>query len=99
MGTWVLINGTWYKSENRASRRVGARADRIGWMGLAVLNSATQPAAGPCPGRNSSRVPAAAAIRSRDDLQKVPVGVLEVDTTPPVVAIDFIGLGLPGSAQ
>ena len=84
------------ESENRASRRVGARADRIGWMGLAVLNSATQPAAGPCPGRNSSRVPAAAAIRSRDDLQKVPVGVLEVDTTSPVVAINFIGLGLSG---
>jgi hypothetical protein len=52
--------------------------------------------AGPCPGQNSSGVPAAAAIRSRDDLQKVPVGVLEVDTTSPVVAIDFIGLGLPG---
>jgi hypothetical protein len=46
--------------------------------------------------RPSSWVPAAAAIRSRDDLQKVAFGVLEVDTTSPVVAIDFIGLGLPG---
>ena len=81
----------------------GLLAGRVLWTGLTCIRfwKSHQGGSGKLEARltgsaPSSWVPAAAAIRSRDDLQKVAFGVLEVDTTSPVVAIDFVGLGLPG---
>src|SRR5262245_47390379 len=40
------------------------------------------------------RIPAAAPVRTRDDLQKVPIRVLEIETAAAIVTIDVALLGL-----
>jgi hypothetical protein len=43
---------------------------------------------------SASWIPAAAALRASDDFQEVPVGILEIETTPTVVIIDLTRLCL-----
>src|SRR5215211_3272232 len=48
------------------------------------------------PGSGAAPSAAAAAVRTGDDLEEVPVGVVEVHPAPAVVAVDPPGLRLPG---
>lgn len=60
-------------------------------------------AIGPAPLARRSRIPAAAAVRTRDDFEQMPVRVFKVETAPTVVVVGlppaFVGRGQPSKAS
>lgn len=53
-------------------------------------------AIGPAPLARRSRIPAAAAVRTRDDFEQMPVRVFKVEIAPTVVVVGLPRLSLAG---